>query len=406
LARLFVQTVYFVILARMLPVEDFGGYVAALAIVNVVLPFAAWGTGNLLVMRVTRDPTSFPLYWGNTLLATLVTCPLFAFLILLFGITFLQNVPMELLFFLAIAELLMARVAEASAQAFQAFEETRLAWSLAILPYAFRVVPLVVMFALDFRATVTTWALWYLVMTTAAAAVAATVTTRRLGKPRPNPRQLLRDLRIGFHFSVSQSAASIQADMDKTLLAQLGTLQATGIYAAGYRVINMSLFPVRALLYAAYARFFRHGERGIEGSLGFAKRILPYSCACGLVASVGVFLTAPVVPLVLGESYRESVEVIRLLAALPLLQSIHVFAADTLTGAGFQAIRSAVQIAVVLLNVLLNVWLIPLYSWKGAAWATVISDGVLTLLLWITVWLISSRAMRANAHLREGVTPP
>ena len=64
---------------------------------------------------------------------------------------------------------------------------------------------------------------------------------------------------------------------------------------------------------------------------------------------------------------------------------MHYFAADTLTGAGFQGLRSAVQVMVAVFNVLINLWLIPLYSWKGAAWSSLASDGLLMASLWFLV---------------------
>ncbi|MCG8606817.1 polysaccharide biosynthesis C-terminal domain-containing protein, partial [bacterium] len=79
--------------------------------------------------------------------------------------------------------------------------------------------------------------------------------------------------------------------------------------------------------------------------------------------------------------YALSVEVVRWLAVTPLLQSIHYLAANTLTGAGFQNIRGSIQLAVAGINILLNLWLIPIYSWKGAAWSTIGSEALLCILL-------------------------
>ena len=62
------------------------------------------------------------------------------------------------------------------------------------------------------------------------------------------------------------------------------------------------------------------------------------------------------------------------------------------TGAGHQKARSIVQVAAAVFNILLNFWLIPLYSWKGAAWATLISDSLRLICLWIIVFLIYRQA--------------
>ena len=66
---------------------------------------------------------------------------------------------------------------------------------------------------------------------------------------------------------------------------------------------------------------------------------------------------------------------------------MHYFAADSLTGAGMQGIRTAVQVGIAILNVLLNLWLIPLYSWRGAAWSSLASDAMLAAGLWLVAWL-------------------
>jgi O-antigen/teichoic acid export membrane protein len=84
----------------------------------------------------------------------------------------------------------------------------------------------------------------------------------------------------------------------------------------------------------------------------------------------------------LGEEYGPSIAAIRWLAIVPFLQSLHYFAANTLTGAGYQGLRSAVQIGVAVVNVLLNLLWIPVYSWKGAAWATLTCEALLTIALW------------------------
>jgi len=56
-----------------------------------------------------------------------------------------------------------------------------------------------------------------------------------------------------------------------------------------------------------------------------------------------------------------------------------------LTGAGLQRYRTAGQVAAVVLNFLLNLWLIPAYSWRGAAWSSLATDGALGVMIWMTL---------------------
>jgi len=42
-----------------------------------------------------------------------------------------------------------------------------------------------------------------------------------------------------------------------------------------------------------------------------------------------------------------------------------------------------------LFNVVINFWWIPAYSWLGAAWSSLLSDGLLAVCLWALVWRIA-----------------
>jgi hypothetical protein len=44
-----------------------------------------------------------------------------------------------------------------------------------------------------------------------------------------------------------------------------------------------------------------------------------------------------------------------------------------------------------LFNVLINLWIIPIYSWRGAAWTSLASDGLLAASLWACVACLRGR---------------
>lgn len=94
---------------------------------------------------------------------------------------------------------------------------------------------------------------------------------------------------------------------------------------------------------------------------------------------------APWIIYILGDEYQNAIATVRWLAPIPIIGSLQLLLADSLTGAGFQKTRSVIQITTALANIGLNVWLIPLYSWKGAAWATLSSDSFRVICLAIAV---------------------
>jgi O-antigen/teichoic acid export membrane protein len=236
-----------------------------------------------------------------------------------------------------------------------------------------------------FSSSVETWALLYLSGTAAATVIGVTLVWRELGPPLWRLRGMLGDLKVGYHFSVSLSAQSVYNDIDKTMLARMSTTAAVGTYAAAYRIIDVAFVPVRAMLFSTYSQFFRNGAAGLRATAAYARRLLPTACGYSIGAGALILLMAPIVPLILGEQFVDTVETLRWLAVLPLLKSLHYLAADSLTGAGLQPIRSRVQVLIALTNIGVNVLLIPRYSWRGAAWASLVCDALLAAALWLVV---------------------
>jgi O-antigen/teichoic acid export membrane protein len=299
-----------------------------------------------------------------------------------------KTVPLLLIFLVALTDLIFARILDTAGQAFQAVLWLSKTAQLNILLQVTKVMAALALAIFLPNARALEWAFLYLISTAVSAMLGVLLVHRSLGTPKLAIARIKPELAEGFYFSVSLSAQTVYNDIDKTMLARLSSLEATGIYAAAYRLIDVSFAPVRSLLYAAYAKFFQQGASGITGSLSLAKRLAPISGLYGVIAGMGLFLLAPVVPYILGNEYANTVEILRWLAPLPFLKAMHYFAADTLTGAGFQGTRSGMQVVVAVFNVLINLWLIPLYSWRGAAWSSLASDAFLMISLWGVVALL------------------
>lgn len=390
--RLIVQATYFVLIARTLGAEGLGAFMGVVAMVNIASPFAGLGIGNLLIKNVSRDASLFSCCWGNALLVTLVSAAVLFGLVMTFWYFVLAvSVPGSLVLVVAVSDLIFGRLVDVSGQAYMAFQKLNRTAQFQVLLSSLRFTAALLFLVLSPGHRPVDWSVFYLVGTAVSALVAVALVSRELGRPKLALERIRPEMKEGFYFATALSAQGIYNDIDKTMLVRLATLEATGIYAAAYRLIDVSFLPVRSLLWAAYARFFQHGMAGLQGTLGFAKRLLPMAGGYGLAVGVGLFLVAPLVPLVLGKDYTETVEALRWLALLPFLKAVHDFAADALTGAGFQGPRSCVQVLVAVTNVGLNFWLIPLYSWRGAAWASLLSDGLLALALWVLAWWLARR---------------
>src|SRR5215469_15758683 len=69
--NLILQTGYFILLARLLGVNEYGAFAGAFAFGSIAMPYSALGSGLLFVRHVSSKAENFAVYWGNIILATL-----------------------------------------------------------------------------------------------------------------------------------------------------------------------------------------------------------------------------------------------------------------------------------------------------------------------------------------------
>jgi O-antigen/teichoic acid export membrane protein len=112
--------------------------------------------------------------------------------------------------------------------------------------------------------------------------------------------------------------------------------------------------------------------------------------------SIALLAGAGIVPHILGGEYRLTVEALRWLAILPMLKVVHFFLSDALVGAGYQGLRTFIQVGVAVFNVLVNLWIIPIYSWRGAAWSSIASDALLACGIGAAALVLSRRSQTAT----------
>jgi len=391
--RLIIQALYFVEIARSLGAANYGAFIGVVAFVGIAFPFGSLGSSNLLVKNVARDRNLFPNYWGRALAAIgAVSSILLITLLVLSHFVLPPAIPLRLVLLVAGADLFGLNVITTCGQSFQAFEQLNWTALINVLISATRLIGAVILIGIHRHPSALEWGYVYFCSTTLVAAIALTLVWTRLGPPSFADLFPGAEAKEGIYFSISQSAQTIYNDIDKTMLARLSTLDATGIYGAAYRLIDVCFVPVSALLWSAYPNFFRAGTRGISGSFGYAKPLLLRTLGYSSSVCVLILLCAGFVPHVLGSEYARTAEALRWLAPLPVLKGLHYFLSDSLTGAGHQWLRTAIQAAVAAFNVLINFWIIPAYAWRGAAWSSIASDALLVCGAGAAVFALSRRS--------------
>jgi len=382
--QLLSQFTYFVVVAHALGPQGYGTFVACTAVVLVLAPFGPWGSGQVMVKYAARNRDELPAHFGNAIAITVVSgSALGAILLLLRPYILPPSVPALMLASVALADLICTQLTAVCSLAFIALDLPRLSAQVLITSSLLRVVASLILLATSSSAAV--WAYLYVTAAVIAVVVQILQVARASSAPRIQRDLLWKSFHEGFHFATSMSAQTIYDNIDKGMLARLSSVEAAAIYAVAYRFVDASVLPIRALASATYPEFFRQGEGGVAAAFRFARRILRRSVLYGLLASVCLYLLARVVPLLMGHRFAESAVALRWLSPLPFIKSIHAFLTDTLTGGDRQATRSTVQLGLAGFNVLINLWLIRAYSWRGASVSSIVTDLALAASLFMVI---------------------
>jgi len=394
------QAIYFVLIGRTLGSSEYGAFVGIVSLVAVLSNFSSLGMEMILVRNISRDRTSFATTWGDSLAVTGLGFLVLLIVAIIFGHFVLRPELRVLVVYIAFSDGLLGKITQLAARAFQGAGQLAYTAKLTVLTNFGRAAMAAVLFAFvhvrGIRADAHVWAKIYWLSTFAVGIVGFVLVTMHLGWPRFR-RLSKSDLFEGVSFSLSSSSISVYNDIDKTFLVSFGMTYAAGIYTAAYRVIDVVSVPIYSIYAAATPQMFREGSGGVEQARVWTRKLLRKTVPYGVVIACILFIAAGWFPYLFGPSFRGSVLALRWLCLLPLIRVFHYAWGTTITASASQWNRTATQIGAALLNVALNAFLIPRWSWQGAAVASLLSDGALAVSNRLVLWHLARKERR---HVR------
>ena len=195
----------------------------------------------------------------------------------------------------------------------------------------------------------------------------------------------LKDYRDGIHFSLSHLAQNGQTEVDKVLLGQLSRLSHTGIYTVVWHCIGVVMMPLNALWTVIYPSFFK---KQTQDSWSRARLLMPIAAGYGVFASACLWLGAPVLEVLLGSAYQESVQLLRQMAFLPVIIATYTPWALAMAGSGMQGQKMKWQWCLLVLGGCLGAGLIPVLGLSGVVVVSYVCHGIMLVLL-----LLKSRGL-------------
>lgn len=199
--------------------------------------------------------------------------------------------------------------------------------------------------------------------------------------------------------SVGLAMVTLLSKVDILMLAQLDKFNSVGLYTVAYKFADLAsygvlavLTPVATLLVAAWPVFpdeFRHRAR----SAGVAVGLLCCFALCAMWASAD-----RIVGLLYGARFAETGNATRMLLVGAVFAGLSQLILVVLVSAGRQRTYPWVALGALAMNIALNFVLIPGFSYNGSAFATVLTE----LAMFMVMWLLVRKSVEVRRLLPAG----
>ncbi|MGZ8176735.1 oligosaccharide flippase family protein [Williamsia sp. SKLECPSW1] len=378
-----------VIVARILSPEAWGHYTFVFALLGLMAIFTDLGVGRAVMAQLIVDDPEEIARTSSAFIALRVVLGLGGYVIALAYVVILQY-PGEVIRATALAGLVVVFATPGHALTVVYQSRHRLVLS-AVSESLGQALQLAVTIA---AAIVAPYLLIFVLAPVLNEVLALSMKTagiiRRDGGLRPSRhievarwRSMLLDaapLAIGFALTIALQK------IDVLLLSVLDTFESVGIYGIGYKFSDIldtfvlaAAGPIATLLVAAWPDrpgVFRQKCRTAAAALG----------AGGALAVAAFWPSAPqVIGLLYGDRFVQGAFAARLLVLGAALTALIVLGIYLLASAGQARNYPVVALGGLVLNVVLNLVLIPHLSYDGAAIATVATLGAVLVVLWAVI---------------------
>lgn len=395
--QILVQAVYAILISRELGPSSYGIFASITALAIIGSMFSGWGCDQILIKNVSVAQEKFRINFGSGLVLILLTYPILL-PILFFIMYFLLHTSgvSSVSFFLFItADLLFTKIIFFAKACFAVFERPNNQLVINLLTTLTKLFFLLFALKVSSAFTLDQWAIWYFASGLIAAVFSLVYVTCHLGAPKFG---LLKDEFVsGMQFCIEQASLAALKDLDKPILTVMMGSEKGGYYAAAFKLVDAASSPVRGMLYAVYIRYFKASQAGERAGLNVAFKVMPYLVVSSLLIGIFVYFMAWTIPLLLGQQYLPSVDLVKQLCLYPLLIGLLGTGVDLLRAIGQQLTRTYIMISSSLVTVPVLYLSLNYFGIAGAAYAKIAVLAMTVAAAWWIIQTVKSKAAEPSS---------
>jgi PST family polysaccharide transporter len=362
--------------ARYLGPEQFGTFNYALAFVALIEVFATFGLDSIVIRNLVRNPSSRDEVLGTACLLKVVG----GFLTLGLALTAISFFRPQDPLSRWLVGILGARLV------FQAFDvidfwfrsQVQSKYAVWAKNTAYFLVVLVKISLILLKAPLIAFA-WAMVAETGLGAVGLVIAYRFQGwtmqKWRASFHQVRELLRDSWPLIFSGFVIMVYARIDQVMLGQMADDKAVGVYSAAVRLSEIWYFVPMIIASSVFPSLVKSKELGEKEYLRRIQKYFDLNVLLAYVLAIPTSLLSPaIISFLYGDSYQGAGNIFTILIWGSLFVFMGVARHQVLITEGLLRFALISTVLGAIANIILNIWLIPVYSAVGAAIATLVAQ--------------------------------
>lgn len=197
----------------------------------------------------------------------------------------------------------------------------------------------------------------------------------------PKIEAIKHQFKEGWYIFISQAAISLYTVSNAFVLGLFSNNTIVGYYSAAEKLIKAVQGLLTPVSQTVYPYISKLTSKSKEMALNFIRKLAKLVGSGSFIVSLIIFILAdPIVSLVLGNQYQQSIIVLKILAFLPFVIALsNVFAIQGLYAFKFQLVVSRFVVPIAFFHLFLLSTLTYFYSLIGTAIAVITTEVLITL---------------------------
>lgn len=373
---------YLIYAARYLGAENYGILSFALAFTGIFAILADLGLSQYVVREVSRDKSLIDRYITNTISLKIILAIIT--LISAFIILNLLNYPQQnimVVYFILLYVLItsFSRIFYSIFQIYEKMEYQSIGIFLnAVLLFTFTYI------AIQFGLNIITFALIYLIVAIIVLVLNVIICKWKFVLPKIKVEMDFWKLILAetIFFGLAGIFTEIYFNIDSVMLWLMVGNEAVGWYSAAYRLIFVLMFIPNVFITSVFplmSKQFKSAKELLK--LEYVKMFRYLLISAIFFAIYGILFSEKIITIIYGNGYIPSILALQLLMfVIPIIFLTYLFG-NLLAAIDKQRLVTLITGICAIINIVLNIFLIPKYSFIGASIATVITEGVVFVLM-------------------------